>query len=84
MRMRNKNIKIFGALSEILENEITLDLPNEINRQIILSNLTEKFPLQASEIEKCNVAVNQTYVFDEVVKNDENTEIAIIPPVSGG
>ncbi len=77
-------IKLFGFLAAFLAPEVELELPSEFDKATILTALSNRFPHQKSDFVKCNVAVNQVYIFDEVVKRDEVQEIAIIPPVSGG
>lgn len=77
-------IKCFGFLATVISPEMLVSLPDKINKKIILSLLTEKYPTYQAELEKCNVAVNQVYIYDEEVYSAGITEIALIPPVSGG
>ena len=78
------SIKLFGQLAEILGHTVEIDFSDKsFSRTEILGLLAIEFPLHADIIKKCNVAVNQQYIFDEKV-DVTNTEIAIIPPVSGG
>ncbi|GBG96334.1 MoaD/ThiS family protein [Lactococcus termiticola] len=77
-------IILFGELGEFLGNRIQIELPESFDKQDILELLTKGYPNQAQDIAKCNVAVNQTYIYDEQIKREDAREIAIIPPVSGG
>ena len=79
-----KKVKLFGFLGAFIAPEIKLDLPDKINKNIILSVLKEQYPMHQTEFLQCNVAVNQVYIFDEEVDSRNIEEIAIIPPVSGG
>ncbi|MDR0297853.1 MAG: MoaD/ThiS family protein [Streptococcaceae bacterium] len=77
-------VKCFAYLSEVLGDEVALALPETLNRDVVLSALTEAFPLQKDLLATCNVAIERAYVFDTHVKNRPDLEIALIPPVSGG
>lgn len=77
-------ILLFAQLGEVIAPEVTVELPENLTRQNVLSALAAAFPLQAALIKSSNVAVNQTYLTDVPVSRESANEIAIIPPVSGG
>ena len=77
-------IKLFAQLAEVVGPEVAVDLPAQIDKQAVLSALTAQYPQAEALFARSNVAVNQTYIFDETVKLDQIAEIAVIPPVSGG
>lgn len=79
-----KTIKLFAFLGEQLQPEIKLDLPEALSKQAILAAVAKAYPLYQAEIATCNVALNQTFVTDETLAATEVSEIALIPPVSGG
>ncbi|MCC5938837.1 MAG: molybdopterin converting factor subunit 1 [Lunatimonas sp.] len=77
-------IKLFGIAREIV-GSAELKLPDEVevkNVQEFKEWLFENYPKFAS-LKSLAVAVNQEYA-DDHSPLDQNAEIALIPPVSGG
>lgn len=79
-----KTIKLFAYLSEQVSPEVSLELPEKIDKEIILSAMSHAYPLFKGEIKTCNVAINQQFVINESYLSHDVAEIALIPPVSGG
>jgi molybdopterin converting factor small subunit len=77
-------VKLFGLLGAFIAPEVEVVLPEQLDKNTVLTALSVAFPTHADEFIKCNVAVNQVYIFDESVDTSSVNEIAIIPPVSGG
>ena len=77
------NIKIlfFGKLVELTETSQLDFLVTKNNLTNILQELFLKFPLL--EKENFSIAVNKKIISDEYIFN-ENDEIALMPPFSGG
>lgn len=79
------NIKLFAILAEqIGQTEVQLSLTAPITAAAVKAALQEQFPQTAAVLADCLVAINQTFVSEERFAPDEVTEIALIPPVSGG
>ncbi|MFN6379996.1 MAG: MoaD/ThiS family protein [Flavobacteriales bacterium] len=73
----------FGIAGEIIgASRSYLELPAGADVQFLRQFLSEKFPALQSVLEYA-IAVNRSYVVGNIGLN-ENDEVAIIPPVSGG
>lgn len=79
-----REIKLFAYLAEAIAPIVTIDLPETLDRDTVLTVVAMKYPLAKKEIESCNVAIDQSYITDEKFSLTEVREIALIPPVSGG
>ena len=58
-------------------------LPHSVDAPSILAVVRTRHPLQAELINHCRVAVDLQFITTAVTLS-ENSEIALIPPVSGG
>ncbi|MGX7352768.1 MoaD/ThiS family protein [Enterococcus canis] len=76
-------IKLFAYLAEAIAPEIQLDLPSTLDKATLLAAVATAYPLYRSDIESCLVAVDQEFV-EGPFTVAATTEIALIPPVSGG
>lgn len=77
-------VKLFAACRDKANaDEIVLTLPERATTGQIWNSLTEKHPALTPFREISRLAVNLAYVQGEVVLQD-NDEVCIIPPVSGG
>ena len=76
-------IKAFGITREILgEKETVLEFAPGTTISSIKTDLEAQFP-ELKGLKSLFIAVNNKYE-EEGVKLNENDEIALIPPVSGG
>jgi molybdopterin synthase sulfur carrier subunit len=76
-------ILAFGIVKDIFSNAvIDVDCKNESSVDVLKNMLEKKYP-PLSELGSYMIAVNNEYASDDDRVN-ENDEIAIIPPVSGG
>lgn len=77
------SILLFGVAKDIIGNK-RLSLETSANVTVLdLKNiLLEKYPA-FYDLSSISIAVNSAYANNETVIN-ENDEVAIIPPVSGG
>ncbi|MFD1319149.1 MoaD/ThiS family protein [Loigolactobacillus zhaoyuanensis] len=79
------NVKLFAILAEqIGHSEVQLTLTAPITAAAVKTALRAQYPQTASVLADCLVAINQTFVSEEQFAPSEVTEIALIPPVSGG
>jgi molybdopterin synthase sulfur carrier subunit len=77
------NILTFGIAKDITGDQLfQIDLPEGATTGDLKAALNAKFP-EFSKLVSLAVAVNNTYTRDDLVLQ-ENDEIALIPPVSGG
>lgn len=76
-------IALFGITKEIIgKQSLNYELTEGNNIAILLANLHRDYP-KLQDLKSLMVAVNSEYAENEQVLN-ENDEIALIPPVSGG
>jgi molybdopterin converting factor subunit 1 len=76
------NILAFGIAKEILgANQLIVDFEGSTS-QDLKKSLEQQFP-RLKQLPSYLLAVNNEYVADSIDVNN-NDEIAIIPPVSGG
>lgn len=76
-------ILTFGIVKDITGNRtFDIELENGATTNDLKKALNEKFP-DFQKLTSLAVAVNNEYTRDDLVLN-ENDEIALIPPVSGG
>ena len=76
-------IKCFGIARDIFESDELVINKSNVKTVADLRSFLNKQSEQLSTINSYFIAVNQEYAEDEQTIND-NDEIAIIPPVSGG
>ena len=60
-----------------------LELPELITPDILLAAVIAQHPTHEKLLRHCRVAVNHSFITTAVTIS-ENSEIALIPPVSGG
>ena len=78
------NVRLFAAAREIVgRGETVMFLPAGSTPLTVLQSLFEEYPLLREWNRHLRVAVNCDYVALSSILN-ENDELAIIPPVSGG
>lgn len=76
-------IALFGITKEIIgKQSLNYELTEGNNIAILLASLHKDYP-KLQDLKSLLVAVNSEYAENEQVLN-ENDEIALIPPVSGG
>lgn len=61
----------------------TLTLPTVASAEDVLAAIRNRHPAHAALIDRCRVAVDCQFITGPVAIN-ERSEIALIPPVSGG
>lgn len=77
-------VKLFAAARDVAgQGEIAIDLPVGATISELRQRMVEQFPTLAPLLPHSMFAVDAEYVSDDVLAS-ENTEIACIPPVSGG
>lgn len=77
------NIKTFGITKEIIgESELLLDIQDNVSVSSLMDSLKEKYP-QLNDLSSILMAVNAEYAAPNMILNN-NDEVALIPPVSGG
>lgn len=76
-------IKAFGIAREIAgKGEWDLEVADSTSLDDLRFDLMQHYP-RLKTVVQFSLALNQTYVFENMILNDGD-EIAIIPPVSGG
>jgi molybdopterin converting factor subunit 1 len=60
-----------------------IELPEIITPDILLAAVIAQHPAHEKLILSCRVAINHAFI-NAAVSLDDNCEIALIPPVSGG
>jgi MoaE-MoaD fusion protein len=76
-------VLMFGALADAATREETLDLDDGAAVRDVIESVRARYPDAAPIIERCSVAVDQTVV-DDSHPVTETSEVAILPPMSGG
>ena len=81
MRLR---VKLFAvARQRIGHDQLEMELPDAATVRNLRGALAEQFPPLADVLAHARIAVNSEYASDDCRLNSES-EIALIPPVSGG
>jgi molybdopterin converting factor subunit 1 len=76
-------ILCFGITREIIgQFEYLIDLPDKSNIETLKQTLISQFP-DFQKLTSLRIAVNTEYAETDTLLN-ENDEIVLIPPVSGG
>lgn len=76
-------ILAFGIAKEIIgASNLEMEVENECNVLKLKNHLESKYP-KLKALKGFSIAVNQNYIADNLVLN-ENDEIVLLPPVSGG
>jgi molybdopterin converting factor subunit 1 len=77
-------VKLFALIRERAGvSELSLDLPDGSTVQGAIERLGEQFPGIGEFLPRCAFAINREYASIETPLQ-QNDELAIIPPVSGG
>lgn len=78
------NVKFFAVARDIAgTDETVLTMPDGSRSSAVLALLEESYPRLREWKGHLRIAVNYEYAPDEAILNDQD-ELAIIPPVSGG
>ena len=81
--MMKVSILLFGITKDLIGKQfLNFELPSKSTVAQFKKLLQESYP-ELTELNSLAVAVNSEYANDDVLIN-ENDEIALIPPVSGG
>ena len=77
-------VKLFAVAKELAGcNELTVDLPEGATVSDLRAAVVHKWPKVARIVPQAVWAVGAEYANDET-KLNEDSEVALIPPVSGG
>lgn len=77
-------VRFFAVLKDRAGlSESALDLPEGCTISMALESLSKQYPAIRRDLQRAAFAVNRTYVKPDSILND-NDELALIPPVSGG
>jgi len=78
------SLKLFAVIKELVgRDELTIEVSQGATLGELREALAQQFPSLGPILPHATWAVDTAYARDEVVLN-ENSEVAIIPPVSGG
>ncbi len=77
------NILLFGITKDLVgKRSLNMDVPDRTSVGELRKLLTDHYP-ELEDVSAIAIAVNNEYAGDEFLLN-ENDEIALLPPVSGG
>jgi molybdopterin converting factor subunit 1 len=77
-------VKLFAAVRDIVEqSEVVLELEDHATVKMLRTKLAEQYPPLQPLLSQTLFAVNAQYVPDSTPLEEDN-DIALIPPVSGG
>ena len=77
------NILLFGITKDLVgKQHLQLELPGKVTVSDFKKFMHEKYP-ELIELNSLAIAVNSEYANDACIIQ-ENDEVALIPPVSGG
>ena len=77
-------VKLFAVAKDLIGNEsLEVELPEAATVSQLRTALESQFPQLSTIISHLMIAVDAEYANDQTVLT-ENSEIACIPPVSGG
>ena len=78
-------ILLFAGASEAVgADKVKLTVKRNCTAGYILEQLAGQFPELRELLASCRLAVDCEYVSDETLVNLSDSELALIPPVSGG
>lgn len=77
-------VKLFSILAEEIGSTVDLNLSDSFYAKDVKDDIKKLYPNFSEILDQSLVAVNEEYADDEAFKLADVTEIAIIPPVSGG
>ncbi len=64
-------------------DEEQFTFPASVTANDVLTTIVAQYPAHETLIRRCRVAINHAFI-NTAVNLDEHSEIALIPPVSGG
>lgn len=76
-------VNVFANLKDHYESVFTLEVPNGANVEHILDELALKRPESLQILQSCRIAVGEDLV-DKHYSLQENEEVFLLPPSSGG
>jgi molybdopterin converting factor subunit 1 len=77
-------VKLFAAVRDLVDQcEVMLELEDHATLEMLRAKMSEKYPPLRPLLPQTLFAVNAQYVPDSTPL-EENSDIALIPPVSGG
>ncbi|MFL5728370.1 MAG: MoaD/ThiS family protein [Cytophagaceae bacterium] len=76
-------IKVFAALKDYFEPEFQLDVKDGLHVSDVLDIIMIRNSMALPVLRKCRVAVNESFVQSDY-NVQENEELLIMPPSSGG
>ena len=80
----NVEVKVFAVAREVVGSDtVTLTLSDPATVRQLRAALVERYPALASTMRHMLVAVDADYARDDA-QLTERSEVALIPPVSGG
>lgn len=71
------------ARDRLARDHDRIALPLQVDALMVLDAIRARHPLHAALIDHCRVAVDLQFI-NGAITLTENSEIALIPPVSGG
>jgi molybdopterin converting factor subunit 1 len=78
------HIKFFALARQLAGiSSVELDVPEAATAGDVRARLARKFPDLAAVLQSCTLAVDAHYVRDDALVAP-GSEVAVIPPVSGG
>lgn len=77
-------VKLFAFLGEHLGSEVEINLPEQTNEQEVKQKIIALDPQVKQNVELSRIALDQEFITKPEFSISENSELALIPPVSGG
>jgi molybdopterin converting factor subunit 1 len=77
-------VKLFARARELAERgEVRVDVPDGATVAQLRRQLREDVPALTGMLDRCAVAVDEEFANEDTILR-ETSEVALIPPVSGG
>jgi molybdopterin converting factor subunit 1 len=78
------HVRLFALARDLTGvGELKIELPANATVKDVRRSLCESRPALREMLERCAIAVDEDFAADDVIVTDKS-EIAVIPPVSGG
>lgn len=77
-------VKLFAFLGERLGPAVEIDAPKSVTQAALKDAVLELDPALEATLANSRVAVDQEFINEDVLQLSEASEVALIPPVSGG
>lgn len=77
-------VKLFAFLGERLGPAVEIDVPKSVTQVALKDAVLELDPALEATLANSRVAVDQEFINEDVLQLSEASEVALIPPVSGG